>query len=310
VAYASALADFSRGQIAPGNAAMVTAMAFYRGSNATGVSSMLQYRLNQTLDLHRRDVLSVDEARKSIENILGEDSTAWSTEPLESLTLLQSDQSAVWNLYDDLSLRRNSNDEYPATYEQRSQRRFFQALPWKHRLLAARQLILAREDQLTQAQINLRKKLLMRIPELGPLSQKRNELLTLISQQKMAWERIEHPKNELLQFKDLETASSKLESLLHVLVISRIALPEFLLESNDLVALRAKLHDNEAVLRFVLIPAEQGVRLDAFVISKSMMKRFEIGPALDLQKKLVKLLTTLGLGKDKNRKLILDNFKL
>lgn len=310
VAYASALADFSRGQIAPGNAAMVTAMAFYRGSNATGVSSMLQYRLNQTLDLHRRDVLSVDEARKSIENILGEDSTAWSTEPLESLTLLQSDQSAVWNLYDDLSLRRNSNDEYPATYEQRSQRRFFQALPWKHRLLAARQLILAREDQLTQAQINLRKKLLMRIPELGPLSQKRNELLTLISQQKMAWERIEHPKNELLQFKDLETASSKLESLLHVLVISRIALPEFLLESNDLVALRAKLHDNEAVLRFVLIPAEQGVRLDAFVISKSMMKRFEIGPALDLQKKLVKLLTTLGLGKDKNRKLILDDFKL
>lgn len=310
VAYASALADFSRGQIAPGNAAMATAMTFYRGSNATGVSSILQYRLNQTLDLHRRDVLSVDEARKSIESILGEDASTWAIEPLESLTLLQSDQSTAWNLYDDLSMRRNATDEYPDIYEQRAQRRFFQVLPWKHRLFAARQLILAREEQLTQAQLNLRKKLLLRIPELGPLSQKRNELLSSISQQKIAWERIEHPKNELLQFKDLETVSSKLESLFHVLAISRIALPELLLESNDVSALRAKLRENEAVLRFVLVPTEQGVRLDAFVLSKTTLERFEIGPALDLQKKLVKLLTTLGLGKDKNRKLILDDFKL
>lgn len=310
VAYASALADFSRGQIAPGNAAMVTAMAFYRGSTATGVSSKLLYRITQTLDLHRREVLSVDETRKSIEVLLGEDSATWATEPLESLTLLQSDQGAVWNLYDELNLRRGASDEYSVVHEQRTQRRFFQALPWKHRLFATRQLILASEDQLTPDQLKLRKQLLQRMPDLVALVKKRNELISSISQQKIAWERIEHPKNELVQFKDLETVCLKLESLFHALVVSRIALPEFLLGSDEIKSLQEKLLDNQAILRFVLVPGDPTVRVEAYLISRSFSKRFDLGPALDVQKRLVKLLTTLGLGKEKNRKLILDDFKL
>lgn len=310
VGYASAIADFSRGQIAPGNAAMVTAMTFYRGNNATGVSSILQYRLNQTLELHRRDVLSVDETRKSIQTILGDDASTWAIEPLESLTLLQSDQSVAWNLYDELTLRRSANSEYPDLYEQRLQRRFFQALPWKHRLLSARQIILANEEQLTPAQLNLRKGLLARLPELTVLSEKRRELLLRISEQKIAWERIEHPKDELLQFKELETVSSKMESLFHMLAVSRLSLPERLLKAEDIAPLRQQLRDNQAILRFVLVPGEQGIRIDAYILSKSMTERFEVGPALDVQKKLVKLLTTLGLGREKNRKLILDDFKL
>lgn len=310
IAYASAIVDFSRGQVAPGNAAMVTAMAFYRGNNATGVSSILQYRLNQTLDMYRRDLLSVDEARKNLEDILADSPNTWAIEPLESLTLLQSDQSAAWNLYDEFNMRRSQTGDFPLVYENRSQRRFFQALPWKHRLFAARQLILAREEQLSQTQLALRKQLLGRIPELGVLSKQRNDLLASIAQQKIAWERIEHPKNELLQFKELETISLKLESLFHVLTISRLAIPEMLLESDDIVSLKKKLAEDEAVLRFILVTTQPTPTIEAYLITKSTIERFEVGPAIDVQKKLVKLLTTLGLGNDKNRKLILDDFKL
>lgn len=310
LAYASALADFSRGQIAPGNASMLTAMSFFQTNNNTGITSTLQYRLAQTIDLHQRDILSVDETLRSLETLLGDDPYTWNVEPLESLALLQSDQSAAWNFFDDLKFRRSSADGYLSLFEQQTQRRFMQALPWKHRLTAIRQIILASEKDLSQSQMLLRKQVLQRIPDLSVLTKQRDSLIPLIAQQKIAWERIEHSKNELQQFKDLEIVSSKLENLLHLLAVSRIALPSTIVGSVEVDAIAEKLHPAEAILRFVMMPSEQGQRLDAFLITQNGIERFEIAPSLELERKLIKLLTMLGLGKEKNRKFISDDFKL
>jgi tetratricopeptide (TPR) repeat protein len=310
VAYASAQTEFARGRIASGNESMTTAMAFYRGSKATGISSVLQYQLAQTLDMHRRDVLPIDDTKRNIERLLGEYPDFWTIEPLEALSMLQTDQSEVWSLYDGLNLRRTAQDEFPDILEQRARRHFYTALPWKHRLLAVRQLILLPEEALTPAQMNLRKQLNLRIPEVSVEAKRLKEILPLIQQQKIAWERIEHPKNELQQYKDMENASLKLEAMFHLLAISRVALPEFIAGGSEIVKLRAKLESTQAVLRFVLVPGDKGERIDVYFITKKSIERFEIGPSIDAKTKLVKLLTTLGLGSDKNRKLVVDDFKL
>jgi hypothetical protein len=231
-------------------------------------------------------------------------------EALEALSLLQSDRSTAFDFLEDLNFRRSSTDEYPELFDQRSQRRFMSALPWKHRVLVARQLILAPEAELTAVQVQLRKAMIQRVPDIELLIRRREDVLTKIAVQSVAWERIEHSKDELLQFKELETISLKLESMLHVVAISRLPLPDFLISAMEITPSRAKLGEREAILRFVLVAGDEGLRLDAYLISKARMDRFEIGSSLDLEKKLMRLLTTLGLGRDKNRKLLLDDFKL
>ncbi len=310
VAYASAHSSFARGQINAGAESLQNALLFYRGNKIAGPTSIWQYRVLQTSDLYQRDVIGIDETRNILNELLQDDPFLWSIEPLEALIALDTPNPEAWSLLQDFELRRLPAGKYPEIFERLGRQRFYSALPWRHRLLAIRQLYMRPLSELDESQVALRQRWDRVRPDLALQTKRLVELTNTIKAQPVTWERSALSKAELMQYKELEVEASKLESLFQKLAISRVVIPDFIADDISVSDLQKRLGAEQAVLKFALIKTTGSSRLEAYLVTAQKMQQFELASPQEIAPKLIRLLTSLGLGRDKNRKLVLDDQKL
>jgi tetratricopeptide (TPR) repeat protein len=308
--YADSLAEYARGRLSNGQTTLQTATNFFRGTPQIGISSVLQLQIARTIELFRREQLTVEETKQLLDELLFGNSFLWMIEPLEALASFNSDRTEALLLWKELSYRRGGKEEIPTIADRIARERFYDALPYRHRLLAVRQLYCRSIDDLADKQQKLRKQLDNRWPELSQESTNLQALLKELKSQAISWDRSVHPKNELLQWKELETRSLALESRFQQLAISRGSIPEFLLGHLELKEIQEQLGDKQAIVQYVSLPDAKGEHLEAIVITRTSITNFELEPSASITPRLAKLLTAIGLGKDPKRKMDLEDFSL
>ncbi|MEY4568155.1 MAG: hypothetical protein RLY14_3125, partial [Planctomycetota bacterium] len=308
--YADALAEYARGRLSNGQSALQTATTFYRGTPQIGTSSVLQLQIVRTIESFRREQLTVEETKQLLDELLFGNSSLWMTEPLEAIASFNSDRTEALLLWKELSYRRGAKEEIPAIADRMARERFYNALPYRHRLLAIRQLYCRPIDDLSDKQQQLRKQLDNRWPELLQESVALQTLLQELRAQAINWDRSVHPKNELLQWKELETRAIALESRFQQLAISRGSIPEFLVGSLELKEIQEQLGEKQAIVQYASLPDAKGEHLQAFLITRNNIVNFELETSAAITPRLAKLLTAIGLGKDPKRKMDLEDFSL
>jgi|694.fasta_scaffold02686_13 tetratricopeptide (TPR) repeat protein len=308
--YADAFAEYARGRLPNGQTALQTATNFFRGTPQIGTSSVLQLQIARTIELFRREQLTVEETKQLLDELLFGNSFLWMIEPLEALASLNSDRTEALLLWKELSYRRGGKEEIPTIADRIARERFYDALPFRHRLLAVRQLYCRSIDELADKQQKLRKQLDNRWPELSQESVNLQTLLKELRSQTINWERSTHPKNELLQWKELETRSLALESRFQQLAISRGSIPEFLLGNLELKEIQEQLGEKQAIVQYTSLPDPKGEHIEAIIITRTSITNFELEPSASITPRLAKLLTAIGLGKDPKRKIVLEDFSL
>ncbi len=288
--YVAALANYSAAKPTAGAKQLRTAVAQQKAC------SKWQYQIGVANNLYKNDseTLTARSAVKLYADLLREPTPQdWKTNPLESLTMtLASDLDAHQNWLE-AAVERRELETVVEVGESMRRRRFARYLPLGGRLLSLRWLMEADEARLNEAELALRRDLILRYPNFGQFSD-----VSAAARKELGGLPIAPLEEQLPEMstnaQKLNRAAKDQEALLGMIALKREYCPTIFPPRKRLNEIQAALTDKQVMLAFTTTPRG----MQAVMISRDDEATWPIPNAAALRRKVVTLLRAMGMQDD------------
>ncbi len=296
LAFTSALLAFAQNRSTLGISNLESALKFARGTAATGavVESIFQSQL--TLDLLATQSLTAAEAEAVLVDTVAEPTrTDWELTPLKTLAELTTARDPAYlRLLELASTRGASVEEMLERMDRVQRQRLYQALPLGGRLMAWRQAMGVRPDQLSPASRNSVEGALQRQPELITMGQQIESLVAKLRAAPIPLDDRRTPADAKKAFAELESLSSNFENQLAFISLQRRNLERLAPPAANLQSIQTQLAERDLVLAMVV----GGGQIFGLAITRDQAYQWQVDEPAKLDASLSALLMEMGLVRD------------
>ncbi len=297
--YVTALVAAQRQRLDEANEALAAALAFQRGG------SRWLYQISLADGLYTSGTITPRVAMEVYEAVLREPTpTDWSSQPLETLSLLAVPHEASYENWFEVALQRKDVEMALQVADRTRRHRFYTSLPMGGRLLALRKVLETPAHELPQAAALQRQDLLVRYPNYARLAQQSAELREQLRGEPLVppTEAALRDQSETLeQFGKLSAAQ---ELLLHEIALRREAADFVFPPVYPTPDIQKQLPEGQ----FTLVFFETRRGMHGFLISKDRYAQWQLPSPADARQALTQLLRDLG-HYDANREVALEDLQ-
>lgn len=295
--HVSALVAYQRNRPDEAREALAAALTFQRGG------SRWLYQISLADSLYTRGTVTPRTAMDIYREVLRDPAPAdWSSQPLESLTVLAIPHEASYEFWFEVALQRKEVTTALEIADRARRHRFYTTLPMWGRLLSLRTILETPPHELPQNVALQRQDLLVRYPAYDQLSQQADEIEQSLRRDPLVPASEAASRAQAESLASLAKLSAAQEALLHQMALRR--------EPAEMIFPPLRTTDDvQAALpsgTFALVFFQTRRALHGFLLSNERYATWRVQSPAEVQKALAQLLQDMG-HYDQNRALAIDD---